>query len=132
MADMTLRDPVLVYHSANNIQAHLVQNALLSAGIEAFVAESFYKGSQAQVWVERAEIERAKPILDEYERRSRARRDADISDPAQAGPPIEVACRACGQRTTFSSIQRESVQECPQCGAYVDVVDDKTSENGSD
>jgi len=131
---MALRDPVPVYNAANNIEAHLVQNALLSSGVEAFVTETFweYKRVQPQVWVERTDIERAKPILEEYERRSMARRDADTSDPAQAGLPIVVACRACGQRTTFSSLQRESVQECPHCGAYVDVVDDKTQENGSD
>jgi hypothetical protein len=126
---MPLRYPVAVYNVADNTEAHLVRNALVSSGIEAFVTEdiSVEVGlPKAQVWVERTDIERARSILEAYERRSAERRDADTSD------PIDVACRACGQRTTFFSLRRGSVQECPRCGAYLDVVDDKTSENGFD
>ena len=36
---MALRDPVAVYNAASNVEAHLVQNALVSGGVEAHVTE---------------------------------------------------------------------------------------------
>jgi hypothetical protein len=62
----------------------VVRHALLSSVVEVFVAEVFYQGRQAQVWIGQRDIERAKPILEEYKSRSKAWRDADNSDPAQA------------------------------------------------
>ena len=140
---MALRDPVAVYNAANNTEAHLVRNVLLSSGVEAFVTEDVSQVGtwmfglipelhKPQVWVERTDVERAKPILEDYDRRAARLRDADASDAARAESPIEVACEACGQRTRFSAIQRGSVQECPHCGAYLDVVDDNASEDGFD
>ena len=119
---MALRDPVVVYDAADNMEAHLVRNALLSAGVETFVTEDVTLNSELKphVWVERTDIERAKPIVQEYDRRNAARRY-----PTQAGLPIDVTCRACGLRTRFSLKHRGSVQECPHCGAYVDVIGDK-------
>jgi hypothetical protein len=80
-----------------------------------------------QVWVERADIGRAKPILDEYERRARELRDADEPEAAPAGPAIEVFCEECGQRTSFPPALRGSVQQCQHCRAYVDVGSDGDS-----
>jgi hypothetical protein len=78
---MAPRDPVPVYTAANKNEAHSVRDALLSSGVEALVAEVFYQGLQAQVWIGRKDIERAKPILEEYESRPKAWRDADNSNP---------------------------------------------------
>ena len=73
---MALRDPVAVYNAADNMQAHLVRNALLRSGIEAFVTEdvSVEAPCKPRVWVERTDIERARFILEDYERRSAERR----------------------------------------------------------
>jgi hypothetical protein len=70
---MAPRDPVPVNTTVNNSEAHLVRNALLSSGVEALVAEVFYQGLQAQVWIGRKDIERAKPILEEYDHIRRRR-----------------------------------------------------------
>jgi hypothetical protein len=140
---VALRDPVAVYNAANNVEAHLMRNALLSSGIEAFVTEDVSQVGtwmfglipeihKPQVWVERTDIERAKPILEGYERRCAQRRDTDTHDATAEGPPIEVACDACGQRTTFSPPQRGSVQQCQHCGAYVDVGEDEFPEESSE
>jgi hypothetical protein len=70
---MAPRDPVPVYTAANKNEAHSVRDALLSSGVEALVAEVFYQGLQAQIWIGKRDIERAKPIIEEHERRSKAR-----------------------------------------------------------
>jgi hypothetical protein len=139
---MPLRDPVAVYNAANNVEAHLLRNALGTAGVEAFVTEDIsHVGTwilglipeihKPQVWVERADVERVKPILDDYERRAAELRDANTQD-EQTQTAVEVVCEECGERSAFPVIQLGSVQQCPHCGAYVDVVDDEASENECD
>ncbi len=122
---MALRDPFAAYNAASNTEAHLVCNLLLAAGVEAMVIEdvsqvgAWFGGNVAeihkpQVWVERADAGRAKPVLDDFERRAAER----------AGGPVEVTCIECGKPSTFPASQAGSVQDCPHCGAYVDVGDD--------
>ncbi len=139
---MPLRDPVAVYNAANNVEAHLVKNALLASGIEAFVIEdvsevgTWVGGHVAeihkpQVWVDRADIERAGPVLDDYEQRA-----AELRDPAtqveRTGPPIEVVCEECGGRSSFPAAQWGSVQQCPLCGGFVDVGDEEPADDWSE
>jgi hypothetical protein len=136
---MALHDPVAVYNAANNVEAHLVRNALANSGVDAFVTEDVSQVGtwmfglipeihKPQVWVEKTDVERAKPILDDYERRSAELRDNSARDEAQAGPDVEIACEECGQRSAFPAAQRGSVQQCKHCGAYVDVEDERSSE----
>ena len=136
---MALRDPVAVYNAANNVQAHLVRNVLISAGVEAFVTEDISQVGtwmlglipeihKPQIWVERSEIERAKSILEEMERRSSELRDTDPHEETLPEEEIEVSCEKCGQCTRFPPAQRGSVQQCQHCGAYVDVEDSATTE----
>ncbi len=125
---MALNDPVAVYNAANNIEATLVCNALLAAEIEAQVIEddsvvglSMYgplaEIHKPQVWIARADIERAGPVLAEFERRASELRASEVN---ATTPPIEVVCE-CGVKTAFPASQRGSVQECSACGAYLDV-----------
>jgi hypothetical protein len=127
---MSLHDPVAIYNAASNMEAGFVRDALLAAGLAAFVIEdvsqvgTWMGGHVAeihkpQVWVERVDVERAKPVLDEFERRAAALRAAP--DPEQGGPTIEAVCEECGGRSPFPAVQRGSVQQCPQCNAYLDV-----------
>src|SRR5215831_15111829 len=99
---MAFRDPVAVYNAANNLQAIFVRDALIAAGVEAFVIEDVsqvgtWMGGlipeihKPQVWVERADIERAKPVLDDFERRANEFRDAG-ADGGAPGPVIKVVC----------------------------------------
>ena len=125
---MALHDPVAVYNAANNVEAHLLRNVLGTAGIEAFAMEDFSEIHKPQVWVERADIHRVKPILDDYERRAGDLRDIVSQDEVQAESEIETLCEECGARAAFPASQLGSVQQCQNCGAYVDVESEKGPE----
>src|SRR5438132_670434 len=99
---MALSDPIAAYNAANNVEAHLLCNLLVEAGVEAFVTEDVSQVGtwigglipeihKPQVWVDRVDLERAKPVLDDYERRSAERRNRGAEESA-AGPPIETVC----------------------------------------
>jgi hypothetical protein len=127
---MPLHDPVAAYSAASNEEALLVRNALRGSGVEAYVTEDLsvigaWAGGllpgihNPQVWVDRADVERAVPVLEEYERQGASRRED-----AAAGPPVEVACEECGTVNTFSAAQHGSVQQCHSCAAFIDVGED--------
>ncbi|MDB5311636.1 MAG: hypothetical protein JWO38_5838 [Gemmataceae bacterium] len=131
---MAFRDPFAAYNAASNVEAHLICGALIEAGVEAMVVEDVSQVGvwlgglvseihKPQVWIERTDIARAKPVLDEYERRAAGRRVADQRDTG-AGEPVEVTCEECGKRAVFPAGQKGSVQSCPHCRAYVDVGDE--------
>jgi hypothetical protein len=133
---MPLRNPIAVYNAATNVEAHLVCNALLQSGVEAMVIEDssvvglWFGGAipeihKPQVWIERDDVERAKVVLQDYERRIAERRET-----MAAGDPLDVACEDCGKRASYPPTQRGTVQECPHCGAYVDVDDTPWAEWG--
>ena len=74
---MALIDPVAVYNGADNFEISVIQNLLDAAGIEAFAVEDVstvgaWMGGmmpeihKPQVWIERVDLDRAKPILEEY------------------------------------------------------------------
>ena len=133
---MALRDAVAAYNASSNVEAHMICGILVVAGIEAVVVEETPQAGawgwtgalsemhKPQVWIERADIERAGPVLADYERRAAERRAADLGTSGITGPPIEVLCEECGKRSEFLATQKDSVQSCPHCGAYVDVGDD--------
>jgi hypothetical protein len=79
-----------------------------------------------QVWVERTDAQRAKPILDDYERRAAELRDARTQDEMQAEPALEIVCQECGKHSAFPASQRGSVQQCQHCDAYIDVEDEES------
>lgn len=129
---MPLSDPVAVYNAANNWEAHVICNLLNDAGIEASVTEDvspvgvFVFGliseiHKPQVWAERSEIGRVKPILDQYEQRQREQQSVDAEKAAPGEATVEAACEECGRRSRFPAAQNGSVQDCPHCGAFMDV-----------
>lgn len=133
---MALRDPFAVYNAANNMEASFVRDALIAAGIEAFVTEDVSQVGtwvgglvpeihKPQVWVERSDAERATPILNGFERRKAELRGDVRGDSAAA---IAVLCEGCGKEASFPAVQKGSVQQCPHCGAYVDVGGDEELE----
>lgn len=132
---MPLRDPVAAYIAASNIEAHLVRNLLIEAGIDAAVEEDvsqigawmFGLASQLhrpKVWIERADLARAAPIVAAYESDCSARRAAERGDADSTTEPIAVTCEECGASTTYPTELRGTVQTYPKCQAYVDVGDD--------
>ncbi|HEY3391859.1 MAG TPA: DUF2007 domain-containing protein [Lacipirellulaceae bacterium] len=126
---MELRDPVAVYDAANNLEAAVVCQILTSSGIAAYAVEDASVVGQwafgllpqihnPQVWIERADLARAKPILENYERRRK-----EDSDAAHETAPIQVICEECHKQLEFPASRRGSVETCVHCGAYVDVGD---------
>jgi Putative prokaryotic signal transducing protein len=131
---MNLKDPVPAYSGAGPAEVHILRNLLSEAGIEAFVPEDVdtswtgggLPGIQTpQVFIERADLERARPILEDYERSITERVEADLDSDTEVAP-IEVTCDRCHKESTYPHAQIGSVQSCPACGAYVDVTLDDT------
>jgi hypothetical protein len=102
---------------------------LNNSGIDAYVTEDnslagiWLGGTIAeihkpQVWIERADIDRAKPVLDDFEQKRgyHPEKQTTVID-----VPFEMTCDECGERLSFPAEQRGTVQECPKCTAYIDV-----------
>lgn len=131
---MELRDPIAIYNAANNLEAALVCALLNSSGIEAFAVEDTSVVGQwmfgllpeihkPQVWIERANIEAAKPILEKYELEQAGKRQAKND-----GAPIEVVCEECNKPSEYPASRLGSIETCVHCGAYVDVDDPSLDE----
>jgi hypothetical protein len=126
---VALHDPAAAYTAANNIEAHLLCTLLGNAGVEAHTVEdasqvgTWWAGGslpglhRPQVWVDRADLERARSLLEEYEQRQDSRRPGRPSDDG----PVEAECEDCGKTSVFPAKHRGTVQNCPYCGAFVDV-----------
>jgi hypothetical protein len=70
-----------------------------------------------EVWVEDpSRAPEARRLLAEHDA-ARGQREAE----AQQQGPTEVVCEECGGHSLFPASQHGTVQECPLCGAYVDV-----------
>jgi hypothetical protein len=135
---MALKEPFAAYNAANNVEAELIRNALVAAGIEAHLTEhlSVVGGwafgllpeiHKPQVWIERADVDRAGPVLAEFERRAAELRAAP--EPLEnIAESTKVVCEECGGSLTFPSTQKGSVQTCTHCGAFVDVGDEEELE----
>lgn len=128
------RDPVAAYTAVDNFQARFLCDRLIEAGIEAMVVEDASQDGtfpvklsgiyKPQVWVERADRERAQPVIQAFERRT-----AELyTPPAQQTSSIEVVCEECGAKSTFPGTLRGSVQDCPHCHAFVDVGEDEEAD----
>jgi hypothetical protein len=88
---MPLRDPVAVYNAANNVEANLVKMALINSGVQVYVTEDVPQVgvwalgllpeiNKPQVWVDKADIELARPVLEDYERRAMARARSEFEE----------------------------------------------------
>ena len=128
---MHIRNPVAVYIAESNHEAHLVCTHLEQSGIEAHVTSddslvgigwfgplpSIHK---PQIWVDQSDLESAREQLQIYEGMQEVRRRRD--EVKQLGAkPVEAVCEDCGTASLYPAPQRGTIQECPKCGAYVDV-----------
>ena len=132
---MELRDPIVIYNAATNVEAQLVKMFLTEAGLDAFASDDLSTGGlwmfgtlpeihKPQVWVSSQDHQRAQLVLQDYERRvaERNQTSRERDEPSNA-PAIEVLCEECNQRSSFPAAMDGTVQDCPRCGAYVDVGD---------
>ena len=132
---------VEIHRAKNGAQAHLFVMALEEAGIKAEIQGTVFHPAAAtaanlisasaswwdapRILVFAEDAERAKRLLLEWE--SRERKEAQE---AEASPPIKAVCEECGSSSSFPAAQRGSVQECPQCGAFLDVGDEELTDDG--
>jgi hypothetical protein len=121
---------VEVYRARSALQATLLIQALAKVGIEARIdgqfshsaAESIGRMSweyAPRILVRAEDAEDARHVLlglEELERRRMAQDE-------HCTTVVAVVCEECQQEATFPETQHGSVQDCPHCGAYVDVGD---------
>ncbi len=115
-----------VYRAADVGEADIVVVWLEEQAIAAFVkdrygASGLYPFAVAPLGVEvcvadSEQAPRASALLEQHAADIEARKRAVATEPA-----IEVACEACGIKTTFPAGQRGRVGTCPNCRAYLDV-----------
>jgi len=139
---MELKQPCKVYTAENNMEAIMIVEMLKTQGLTAFVEEdqsilslwalgTLTQFHQPNVWVEEAAAPQAAAFIREYEERrwERAHPDPGTSQ-------IEALCEECGGVSTFPDSLNGTVQDCPHCGAYVDVgrvdVDTEIEDAGMD
>jgi hypothetical protein len=129
---MPLRKPKAVYNAETNIEARLICNLLNDAGIEAHTTDDvspvgvcvfglISEIHKPQVWADEADIDRAVPILQDYERQQRERRRSEANAAAAGPATIQATCEECGRRSIFPVKLQGTVQDCPHCGKYMDV-----------
>jgi hypothetical protein len=132
------RDPKCVYVADSMGLAEVVATWLAEQGFPAEVmnqatlgglrgltpyALSGVSADGVEVWVQdAAHADDARKALAEQARRAAAEQAA-----REAAPPVEVVCEDCNQTSTFAGKERGSVQDCPHCGAYLDVPGDDDS-----
>jgi ribosomal protein S27E len=125
---MALQDPVAVYTASSNVEAHMLSNALNDAGVEAHVLEDLNAVGfswfgpvpvvhRPKVCVNRADVERAQPILLDYETRQSERHEAKTD----TSLPVQIVCEDCGEKSVFAYGLLGTVQTCKHCGAFLDV-----------
>ena len=139
---MTLTNPVVAYTAANNVEAHMLSALLDDAGIPAVAVDDVSQvgvwigglASQVhkpQVWVEKVELERARAVLLDYERRNADRRALEALRVGY-GALLDVTCDACGRQLQFPAEKKGTIQSCPHCEAFVDVEVDFSSAGWED
>ena len=134
---MISRDPKCVFVADDVSRATVVANWLESQGIPARVMDlmtlggldglNAWTGVSArgiEVWVlQTDDVNQALTLIEEQEE---SQRDSEHQD--AASQPVLVFCEACGNTTEFPGEQRDTTQQCPQCGARVIVSERETED----
>jgi hypothetical protein len=120
---MALQDPVAVYNASSNVEAQLLRDRLVNAGIEAFAVEDnspagmYSLGTIAeihkpQVWVSRSDVDRARPVIEGFE---------DAAED-HTEKPAELFCYECGEPVKHGDTR------CGSCGHALEWTDDEPDE----
>lgn len=114
-AGEAIKAPVKIYDAWNSWQAQLLAQELTDAGIAARVASTAieflsgkvpYQAATCPVWVDQQDVQRARPVILEFERR--------LAERGEVGAAGETFCYHCGAKLTA----RQS--PCPHCGGVLD------------
>jgi hypothetical protein len=122
-------DVIVVWLGEQGIPAQVMNRATLGGllGLTPW-STTGVSSSGLEVWVKDPEqASRAVELLGDHVL-SRIMESADNSD----RDPVEVVCEDCGQTTVFPGNQYGTVQNCPQCGGYLDVVNPGDEDGGFD
>ena len=128
---MELHDPVAIYTAASDLEAYEIVELLQGAEIPAQVIEdmNLLDGLNppvhaAKVWVASADLERATAVTQEYEARVQ-QRDLVHHVPVDLNSEwIDARCDKCGTVTRYAPIQKGTVENCPNCYAFMDIGSD--------
>jgi hypothetical protein len=136
------RDPRCVFVSHNMSEAVVTAAWLNERGVPAEVMSQATLGGLEgltgwapgvslrgiEVWVDKAEdVPAARDLLVQHEAVLAERARA-----AEAAGPIQVHCEECDQSSVFPPSQIGSIQDCPHCGAYIDVEAPGSDTDGED
>ena len=129
---MIYRDPKCVHVADSLSEAESVAHFLNSHGLPAQVMNPATLGgllgltvlsrtgvssTGLEVWVN--DPVHAEPALQKLQEFA-AEQTKKGADNETKGP-VEAECEECGKTITFPGAQRDSTQDCPHCGAYLDV-----------
>jgi len=106
------------------IEATVVNDATLGGieGVVGIVPRAGIKG--LEVWVnDLAQATRAREVVAQRAEEVKAKRAARA---ARTGS-VDVQCPACRKISPFPASEQGTVQECPQCGEYLDVPEPEES-----
>ncbi len=119
-------NPVCIRRAATLEEARILIAWLEEQGVKAKVLDPDSTGVFAfgvtdtegvEVYVaDEKTAERAKTLLEEHDRKR-----TEAVTGAVASVPIEAKCDECGHVNSFSPDLAGKVQECAECGAFVDV-----------
>jgi len=129
MTSMDGRDPRCVFVAHKMSEAVVVASALNQQGFPAQVMDEATLGGLAgltgwvpgvsitgvEVWV--LDLDRVRDAV-AFLAEAEATRAAVADEP---GEPLVVDCDECGAKLTFPAQMRGTCQDCPECGAFVDV-----------
>ena len=118
--------PVCIRRTGTVAEADIIVAWLAEQGIEATVLDHENPGMMAfgvtdfegaAVCVADAETaERAEALLDEHDKTEQAE-----APPTSTTDHVDVTCAECGQVNSFPPHLSGTVQECSDCGSYLDV-----------
>jgi hypothetical protein len=117
-----LADVIALWLTDQGIPAQVMDAATLGGheGLT-WLSRTGVSGRGIEVWViDPGEVSRAQLLLEEHQ----ADLAADAADRANSSETVEVICEDCGESNTFPGSERGKVQNCRQCGVYMDVPSD--------
>ena len=118
-------NPVCIRRTSTVEEADIIVAWLAEQGVEAFIPDHENPGVLAfgltdregvEIFVpDQAKGDRAKALLEEHDQQH-------AGNPTASGhAAITVTCDECHEDSTFPAEQADTVQECAQCGAHLDV-----------
>jgi len=124
---MQFDEPTSVYTAETNVELHLVVEMLRANNIESMAIEDQSGASlwafgtisqfhKPKVWVDKPDEVAAIKLIAEFESR-KLKRNSASDEPDE----LQATCEECDQETSFPAALNGTTQDCPKCGAYMDV-----------